>query len=49
MSPMGLMTIGTKDRVSRSGFEGDLCYTLFVVAVGSYVLLWLAARRRDGA
>ena len=24
-------------------------YTLFVVAVGSYVLLWLAARRRDGA
>lgn len=23
-------------------------YTLFVVSVGSYVLLWLAARRRDG-
>jgi hypothetical protein len=23
-------------------------YTLFVVAVGSYVVLWLAARRQDG-
>jgi hypothetical protein len=25
-----------------------ISYTLFVVAVGSYVLLWLAARHRDG-
>jgi hypothetical protein len=24
-----------------------ICYTLFVVSVGSYVLLWLATRRRD--
>jgi hypothetical protein len=24
-----------------------ICYTLLVVSVGSYVLLWLATRRRD--
>ena len=24
-----------------------ICYTLFVVSVGSYVLLWLATRRRE--
>lgn len=26
----------------------SISYTLFVVSVGSYVLLWLAVRRRDG-
>jgi hypothetical protein len=26
----------------------SVCNTLFVVAVGSYVLLWLGARRREG-
>ena len=26
----------------------SICYTLFVVSVGSYVLFWLATRRRDG-
>ena len=25
----------------------SICYTLFVVSVGSYVLLWLATRRRE--